>query len=87
MKHVTIVVPECDVNINSIGGAHEILTRANAYWQKIGDGPMLDVQIAGFVSELRAQENYLAVRPADIRDIKKSDLVVILRFGLIIVRR
>ncbi len=36
MKHVTIVVPECIVNLNSIGGAYEILSRANGYWQKIG---------------------------------------------------
>jgi transcriptional regulator GlxA family with amidase domain len=77
MKQVTIVVPECDVNVNSIGGAHEILTRANAYWQKIGNNSMLNVQIAGFVSELKAQDNYLAVHPVDIRNIKKSDLVII----------
>lgn len=77
MKHVTIVVPECDVNLNSIGGAHEILSRANAYWQKIGNSSKLDIKIAGFISELKAQDNYFAVRPVDIRRIKTTDLIII----------
>jgi hypothetical protein len=53
MRHVTIVVPECDVNVNSIGDAHEILSRANAYWKKIGNSSKLDIQIAGFISQVR----------------------------------
>ncbi len=37
MKQVTILVPEGNVNLSSITGSFEILTRANGYWQKTGN--------------------------------------------------
>lgn len=77
MKNITIVVPDCGVNLNSIGGAFEILRRANDYWQKAGNEAKLDIHIAGFMTELKAHGNYLAIHPNDIRTIKSTDLVII----------
>ena len=72
MKHVTIVVPEGDVNLNTVSGAYEILTGADVYWQKMGNPSMLEAHIAGFVSEVRIQQDYFAIYPGDIRKIKKN---------------
>ncbi len=77
MKHVTIVVPDCELNLNSIAGAYEILTRANDYWQKIGNRSMIDVRIAGFVSESKISGGYFTVHPSDLSRIKKTDLLII----------
>lgn len=77
MKHVTIVVPDCEVNLNSIGGAFEILQGANEYWQKMGNKSKLAIQIAGFITELKTHDGYVAILPFDIRKIKKTDLLFI----------
>ena len=53
MKQVTIVVPVGDTNLSSITGAYEILTYANAYWQKLGKKSRIEVRIAGFITELK----------------------------------
>ena len=45
MKQVTIVVPKGHANLSSITGSFEILTRANAYWQKTGNKPMMEVHM------------------------------------------
>lgn len=77
MKHVTIVVPECVVNLNSIGGAYEILSRANEYWKETGNKGRLYIQIASFSQELELKEHYFKVFPSDLNAIKKTDLLII----------
>ncbi|MDI3319520.1 GlxA family transcriptional regulator [Pinibacter soli] len=77
MKNITIVVPDCELNLNSVAGAWEILSRANDYWQKIGNRPKLDILIAGFVKESVISKGYFTVHPTDIRTIKKTDLLII----------
>ncbi|GAL85457.1 AraC family transcriptional regulator [Sporocytophaga myxococcoides] len=77
MKNITIVVPDCGVNLNSIGGAFEILRRANDFWIKTGNESRLEIHIAGFMRELKAHESYLAIHPIDIRTIQRTNLVII----------
>ena len=77
MKYVTIVVPDCELNFNSIAGAYEILTRANDYWKKLGNRSKLEVQIAGFVAESTVSNGYFTVHPVDINSIKRTDLLII----------
>jgi len=77
MKHVTIIVPEGNVNLSSITGSFEILTRANAYWQRIGNKALFEVCIAGFMPELKSGVGFFSIHPADITQIKKTDLVII----------
>lgn len=77
MKQVTIIIPDCKVNLNSVGGAYEILTRANDYWQQTGKRSKLDIQIAGFASEVKSHDNYLAIHPVDIRKISRTDFVIV----------
>ena len=77
MKHVTIIVPTGNVNLSSISGSFEILSRANSYWQKMGHRPMMDIRIAGFVTDLKLGTGYFMICPEDIRRIEKTDLVII----------
>lgn len=77
MKHITIVVPDCEVNVNSLSGAYEILARANDHWVKLGNKPKLDIHIAGFISKASMQNNYVSIHPTNIRKIKKTDLLII----------
>jgi transcriptional regulator GlxA family with amidase domain len=77
MKQVTIVVPKGEVNLSSITGSYEILTRANAYWQKIGNKPMLEIRIAGFIPELKLDAGFFSIYPVSMKEIKKTDLLII----------
>ncbi|QDK78739.1 helix-turn-helix domain-containing protein [Spirosoma sp. KCTC 42546] len=77
MKQVVIVVPKESVNLSSITGSLEILTQANAYWQLIGNKPMLSIQIAGLEEELKLEGGLFSIHPVPIRDIRKADLLII----------
>ena len=77
MKQVIIVIPEGYANLSSITGSFEILTRANDYWQRMGNKPMLQVRLAGFVTELKLDVGFFSIQPEDINAIKKTDLIII----------
>ena len=77
MKQVTIVVPVGNPHLSSISGSFEILNRANAYWRKMGNKPMMEIRIAGFVTELKSDAGFFSVYPVDIKEIKKTDLLII----------
>jgi transcriptional regulator GlxA family with amidase domain len=77
MKQVTIVVPDGYVDLGSITGSYQILNRANEYWQSIGNKPMMEIRIAGFVTELKLDVGLFAIYPISIKDIKKTDLLII----------
>jgi transcriptional regulator GlxA family with amidase domain len=77
MKHVTILVPNKSAHMSSIAGSFEILTRADMYWQKMGNDPLMEIQVAGFVTKSKKDANFFSVNPVDIRDIKITDLLII----------
>jgi len=77
MKHITVLVPNCQVNLNSIAGAYEILCRADEFWQKAGNPSLLQVQIAGDVSELKINDGYFTIHPIPLPAIKRTDLLII----------
>ncbi|HVY76040.1 MAG TPA: helix-turn-helix domain-containing protein [Puia sp.] len=77
MKRVTIVVPDCELNLNSLAGAYEILSRANDYWQKLGNKMAIEIRIAGFVSESKVSGGYFSVHPVSLGSIKQTDLLII----------
>jgi transcriptional regulator GlxA family with amidase domain len=77
MKQVVIVVPNKYVNLSSVAGSYEILTRANDYWQRIGNRSKWEVKVAGFESELQLDAGLFTIHPVPISEIKKTDLVLI----------
>ena len=77
MKQITIIVPNGYANLSSIAGSFQILTRANEYWQNMGHKPMMEIRIAGFVTELKLDGGFFSINPVNITEIKKTDLVII----------
>jgi transcriptional regulator GlxA family with amidase domain len=77
MKQVTIIVPNDNANLSSITGSFEILVRANDYWQKQGNKSMMEVCLAGFVTELKLDVGFFSVHPMNIRNIRRTDLLII----------
>ncbi|MGC4102457.1 GlxA family transcriptional regulator [Ferruginibacter sp.] len=77
MKHVTIVVPQGKSNLSSIAGSYEILNGAKAHWRRMGHRPVLEISIAGFVTEQKLDAGFFSIHPADILTIKKTDLLII----------
>jgi transcriptional regulator GlxA family with amidase domain len=77
MKQVIIIVPKGEANLSSITGSFEILTRANEYWRKMKNKPMMEIQIAGLVPELKLDAGFFSVYPVNINDIKTADLLII----------
>lgn len=77
MKHVIIVAPEGNVNLSCLTGPLEILTAANKYWRRMGNKPMMDIQLAGFMKELKLDAGLFSVHPVNILEIKKTDLLII----------
>lgn len=77
MKHLTIVVPNGYADLGSITGSLEILTRANEHWQSLGNKPMLEIHIAGFVGELKLDVGFFSIYPENIKEIKRTDMLII----------
>src|ERR1700730_724158 len=77
MKHVTIIVPNGSAHMSSIAGSFEILTRANLYWQKMGNDPLMEIQVAGFATERKPGAGIFSINPVDILGIKITDLLII----------
>src|SRR5687768_330602 len=77
MKHLVIVIPKGNLNLSSVTGSYEILSRANTYWQKLGNPSRLEIQIASFEKELKLDAGYFSINPIDIREIEKTDLVLV----------
>ncbi|AXY73182.1 helix-turn-helix domain-containing protein [Paraflavitalea soli] len=77
MKQVTIIIPQGRLNLSSIVGTYEVLMEANAYWQRIGNPALIDIRIAGFMTELQLDLGYFSVHPQNIRGIDKTDLLII----------
>ena len=70
-------MPKGNINLSSISGTFEILSRANEYWRKMGNRPVMEIRVAGLVKELKWGVCFFSVHPADIREIEKTDLVII----------
>ncbi len=77
MKYVTIVVPNGNANLSSITGSYEILTGANAYWQRQGNHSRVSITIAGAVPEVKLDAGFVTVHPTPIGEVKKTDLLII----------
>src|SRR5258708_757273 len=77
MKQVIIVVPTGNAHLSSIAGSFEILTRGNEYWRKMGNKSMIEIRMAGFVTELKSDVGFFSVYPVNIKEIKKTDLLII----------
>lgn len=77
MQKAVILVPNEYVNLSSVAGSYEILTRANDYWQRTGNESKMEVIVAGFTPELQLDAGLFTIHPVHIKNINKADLVII----------
>src|SRR5216684_3013932 len=77
MKQVIILVPDGYADLGTITGTLEILTRANELWQRMGNRSVMEIRIAGFVTELKLDVGFFSVRPLNIKQIENADLLII----------
>ncbi len=77
MKQLTILVPEGQNNLSSIVGSFKLFTRANEYWQSLGNQPLFKVSLAGTLKEVKLYDGLFAIYPQDIDSIGYSDLIII----------
>ena len=43
----------------------------------MGNKPIIEISIAGFVTELKLDAGFFSVHPRDISEVKKTDLLII----------
>jgi transcriptional regulator GlxA family with amidase domain len=77
MKHLVILVPEGQNNLSSIVGTYKIMTRANQYWENLGNRPVFNIELGGLSKEIRFHNALFAAYPTKINRIKRTDLIVI----------
>ncbi len=81
MKHITILVPDGQVNMGTIAtitGVLEIFTEANACQKKKGKALSYRIQTASVSETVEFSKGMLTLKPdATISDIPKTDLIII----------
>ncbi|MEX2347583.1 MAG: helix-turn-helix domain-containing protein [Balneolaceae bacterium] len=78
MKHLTIIVPDGQNNLESIVGPYNIFTRANEYWKGSGRKSLFEIELAGISKEVDFYGDLFTVKPqTDISVIAKTDLIII----------
>jgi transcriptional regulator GlxA family with amidase domain len=78
MKHLSILVPEGDINLSSIIGSYKIFTRVNDQLVKTGREPAFIVQLVGNSKKRILYNGLFSIQP-DIKynRVLKTDLVII----------
>ena len=86
MKHITIVVPDGQVNMGTIAtivGAMEIFTEANAYQKRNGKDSKYIIQTASVAKKVEFSKGIIIVKPELlVSEIKKTDLIIIPPSGI-----
>ncbi|NSL86253.1 helix-turn-helix domain-containing protein [Chitinophaga sp. Mgbs1] len=81
MKHLTIIVPDGQSDLNSVSciiGAYEIFTRANTYREEQGKKKLFTIELAGVTPEADFHHGLLTLKPqSDISNISKTNLIII----------
>src|ERR1044072_8763293 len=86
MKHITILVPDGQVNMGTIAtivGTFEIFTEANSYSKRNGSKVEYNIQTAGVSRKVDFSKGMISIRPdVNIAGIKKTDLVIVPPSGI-----
>lgn len=78
MKHLTIIIPEGQNNLESIVGPYNIFTRADALWKESGKKSLFKIELAGVSKEVEFYGSLFTVKPqTDISALSKTDLIII----------
>jgi transcriptional regulator GlxA family with amidase domain len=80
MKHLSLIVPDGQSNLNTLAcliGAYEVFTAANEYWQENGNKPLFKIELVG-VSDVADVYGLFSVKPhSHIADVAATTLIII----------
>lgn len=81
MKHLTILVPDGQINLGtiaSVAGAFEVFTKANDCFKENGRSPVFKIELAGLSKKVDFMDGMFSMKPhVNISAINKTDLVII----------
>lgn len=78
MKHLSIIVPEGQNNLESIVGTYNIFTRANTYWKELGRKALFKIELAGTSKNVDFYDGLFTVNAkTHISKVPKTDLIII----------
>jgi transcriptional regulator GlxA family with amidase domain len=81
MKHLTILVPDGQTNLNTVSciiGAYEIFSGANKYWKDNGKEELFKIEMAGVSKKTEFESGLLAVTTqANMSAVTKTNLIII----------
>ena len=81
MKHITILVTSGS-NLASIENPRRGFLAVNEYLESQGKVPLFKIQLAGLTKEVELGKGMYTVHPdVEIRNLKKTDLIIIPAFG------
>jgi transcriptional regulator GlxA family with amidase domain len=82
MKHLTLLVPEGKINLNSIIGMYTGFNRANEYRKQSGKKEVFEIQLAGLSRKVELHDGLFSIRPhVSLHEIEKTQLIIIPAIG------
>ncbi|HYJ38253.1 MAG TPA: helix-turn-helix domain-containing protein [Chitinophagaceae bacterium] len=78
MKHISILVPQGDISVANVAGAHQIFSHVNVFLEQSGKSRLFNIQVIGLQKENEGMQGLVAIRPnALINEISQTDLIII----------
>ena len=78
MKHISIIVPLGHSSLPNIDGTHQIFSEANKFAESMGREPFFNIKLVGLSHEIVQRNGLYTVQPdCLIRDVKKTDLIIV----------
>jgi transcriptional regulator GlxA family with amidase domain len=78
MKHISILIPQGEISVANVAGAHQIFSQVNVFLEQRGASRLFNIQLVGLQKENKGMQGLVAIHPdALIGDITQSDLIII----------
>jgi len=78
MKHISVLVPECDPQLVCIVGCFKAFKMVNKVLIENGKQPMFDVQLVGLSKNMTLDDAAFSIRVhASLEEVKKTNLIII----------
>src|ERR1700744_2071536 len=78
MRHLSLLVPNGEINLSSVIGSYKVFRGANRYQKSMGKPEIFDVQLVGVTDHADLHGGRFTIRPdVHIRAIPRTDLIII----------
>jgi transcriptional regulator GlxA family with amidase domain len=78
MKNISILLPQGEISVANVAGAHQIFSQVNVILEQAGKPRLFNIQLVGIHKESRGMSGLAAIHPEVlINDITQTDLIII----------